>query len=52
MQGENAPSWRNDNARKCRYCDRKFTKEEHLRRHERTRESGPALARLGHRLER
>ncbi|KAH7085781.1 hypothetical protein BKA63DRAFT_500489 [Paraphoma chrysanthemicola] len=31
-----AQSWRNDNGKKCRFCDRKFTKEEHLRRHERT----------------
>ncbi|KAH7341212.1 hypothetical protein BKA66DRAFT_479189 [Pyrenochaeta sp. MPI-SDFR-AT-0127] len=36
MQGGNAPSTRNDNRKKCRYCDRKFTKEEHLRRHERS----------------
>lgn len=25
--------------RKCKYCERKFTKAEHLKRHQRTRES-------------
>ncbi|KAF2851654.1 hypothetical protein T440DRAFT_55602 [Plenodomus tracheiphilus IPT5] len=36
MQGGKVAHARNDHRRKCRYCDRKFSKEEHLRRHERS----------------
>ncbi|KAH8593151.1 hypothetical protein B0O99DRAFT_222582 [Bisporella sp. PMI_857] len=36
MQDQHMPMRRHGNTKKCSFCDRTFTKQEHLRRHQRT----------------